>query len=74
MATLGTMESDFLEMFKIRSEVSVSWGVAKVAIIRGLNIIITVKPHLTAISLIWPPRHYGQFFLAAWQKPPYIFL
>lgn len=56
------MESGFLEMFKIRSEVSVSWGVSEVVIIRVLNIIITVKPHLTAISLIWPPHYYGHFF------------
>ena len=52
VATLGTMESDFLKRLKIRSGVDVSWGMSKVAIIRGLNIIITVKSRLTAISLI----------------------
>ena len=62
VATLGTMESDFLKRLKIRSGVDVSWGMSKVAIIRGLNIIITVKSRLTAISLIWPPHYYGHFF------------
>ena len=52
LAILGTMESDFLKRLKIRSGVDVSWGMSKVAIIRGLNIIITVKSRLTAISLI----------------------
>ena len=35
---------------------------------------ITVKPCLTATSVIQSPRHYGNFFLAAWQEPPYIFI
>ena len=60
VATLGTMESGFLKRLK-RSGVNVSWGMSKVAIIRGLNIIITVKSQLTAISLIWPPHYYGHF-------------
>ena len=37
-------------------------------------IIITVKPRLTATSVIRSPRYYGHYFLAAWRKPPPIFL
>ena len=37
-------------------------------------IIITVKPRLTATSVIRATRYYGHYFLAAWRKPPSIFL
>ena len=56
------MESDFSKRLKISIGVNVSWGMSKMAIIRGLNIIITLKSRLTAISLIWPPHYYGHFF------------
>ena len=38
------------------------------------SFIYTVKPRLTATSLIRSPRYYRHFFLAACRKPPYIFL
>ena len=34
----------------------------------------TVKPRLTAASVIRSPRYYSYFFWTAWQKPPYILL
>ena len=39
-----------------------------------ISVIATVKPRLTATSIIRSPRYYCHFFFAAWLKPPYIFL